>query len=928
VQAAGQEGSIVTAGLSRRAFVGAGAAAGAGLLFLRFVGSNVSEGLAQATAGDVKWRPNVCNLCPSFCGIKVAVKDVGGQERAVKIEGDPGHSFNQGHTCARGQSGLRLLYSPDRIKKPLIRVKGSKRGEWSFRAVSWDEAYKHILQTARDNQIMPWEMTAMGGWQVCSLYGSYMLPFMRASQIPNLVGSTIQRCMYGQVLGLDSLLGTFNAHDEVSSDYANVKFGINFRSNAALTASTGRIVSFTEGLANGATVVTLDPRLTEAARPSDTWLPIKPGTDGAFLLAVMHELLTAETYDKEFLAIHTNAPFLAYEDGKMLRLAMDVDASGTPTAFYVCDEKSGNVVAVPGVSNRNDKTVGGASITPKLDASGTWNGKNVKSVLTFLKERTKQYTPEWASTICDIDAKKIASVTKQFSETRPAMIYSGWADGRYDTSPMTWKTAAMIQALVGGIDRPGGWYYTGRQHQLIKDYWDAKRKGEATLEPSLPGIKLPLVRQAVFNDAKQWAHGHPGISEVWNENRRALGKPAVPLNLFTDLGMVESVEGKLTYNGKPYLTKAIGVAATNPVRSFYSSDDQKAMFTNDNVKLVMVIDVLPTDTAAYADVILPDLTYLERPDVLMDSQSADLTFATRTPAVAPVVDGKHMLDIFFDFAERMGSYDEYVRILAVNFGADPAKARKTFDTLRRSGRSVALGLREMVIANEAPGLGTTAQEMSDSLKKGAITVRTREELVAEGGVPYVYPAPTPSGRIELYSLFFASLIDGAGGYDPYMDPLLTYSDTVFREGLSAGESLANDEFFITYGHIPTMTHTSTSDNDLLVAITEQKPDMYMRVWMNRQRAEALGIKDNDTIALKNTTSGQVVDTPVFVTDLIRPDTLFFPAPFGAENKAQTTAVGLGAAWNKLVHRQIESIAAGTMASQFTVKVSMAAEGKA
>ena len=507
------------------------------------------------------------------------------------------------------------------------------------------------------------------------------------------------------------------------------------------------------------------------------------------------------------------------------------------------------------------------------------------------------------------------------------MIYSGWADGRYDTSPMTWKTAAMIQALVGGIDRPGGWYYTGRQHQLIKDYWDETRKGGTVREPALPGLKLPLVRQAVFNDPKAWVHGHPGISEVWNETRRAEGKPAVPLNLFTDLGMAESIEGKLMYNGKPYQTKAIGIAATNPVRSFYSSDDQKAMLSNENVKLVVDIDVLPTDTAAYADVILPDLSYLERPDVLIDSQSADLTFTTRMQAVAPVVDGKHMLDIFFDFAERMGSYDEYVRILAVNFGADPAQARKTFDDLRRSGRSVALGLRDIAIATEAPGLGTTAQQMSDSLKNGAITIKTREELVAEGGVPYVYPAPTPSGRIEIYSLFFASLTDAAGGYDPFMDPLLAYTETVFRDDLAGGEALGANEFYITYGHIPTMTHTSTSDNDLLVAISEQKPNLYMRVWMNRQKAEGLGIKDNDQIVLKNARSGQEVQTPVFVTDLIRPDTLFFPAPFGAENKAQTTAVGIGAAWNKLVNRQVESIAAGTMGSQFTVKVSKATEGK-
>ncbi len=922
------EGSVMKAGLSRRTFIKAGAAAGAGLMFLKYVGTSATETLAQATAGEIEWKPNVCNLCPSFCGIQVAVKEVDGQKRAVKIEGDPGHSFNQGHTCARGQSGLRLLYSPDRIKKPLIRVKGSKRGEWNFKAVSWDEAYKHVMQVAQDNKIMPWEMTAMGGWLVCSLYGSYLLPFMRASQIPNLVGSTIQRCMYGQVLGLDSALGTFNAHDEVSSDYARAKFGLNFRSNAALTASTGRIVSYTEGLANGATVVTLDPRLTEAARPGEMWLSIKPGTDGAFLLAVMHEILTSGTYDAEFLATHTNAPFLAYMDGKMLRLAMDAGPNGTPGRFYVVDKNTGKVVAVPGVSNRNDKAVDGSSVSPALDATASWNGKPVKSVFSFLRERTAGFTAEWASEITGIDTKTIDSVAKQFSQTNPAMVYSGWADGRYDTSPMTWKTAAMIQALIGGIDRPGGWYYTGKQHELIKDYWDNMAKGEPTLEPDTPGVRLPLIRQAIFNDPSQWMHGFPGISEVWNENQRAKGKPSVPFNLFTDLGLSESVEGKLQYKGKPYQTRAIGIAATNPVRSFFSSEDQKALFSNENIKIIVDIDVLPTDTAAYADVILPDLTYLERPEVLMDSQSADMTFASRTPAVPPVVDGKHLLDIFLDFSQRMGSYEPYVKTLATNLGADPNATLKTFNDLRQNGRSVVPALREMAVAHEAPGFGLTAEKMGKDLEKGAITLKTKDEIVAESGVPRKYPAPTPSGRIELYSMLFADLTTLAGGeYDPHMDPLLMYTDTVFRDGLAAGESLGSDEFYMTYGHIPTMTHTSTSDNDLLVAVTEQKPDLYMRVWMNTKRAAKLGLKDNDTVVLKNTRADLQVESPIFVTDLIRPDTLFFPAPFGAENKAQTSAVGLGAAYNKLVPRQIEPIAAGTMASQFTVKVSKAAEGK-
>jgi anaerobic selenocysteine-containing dehydrogenase len=917
----------MSAKLSRRTFVKAGAAAGAGLVFLRFAGSAVSKGIAETASDELEWLPNVCNLCPNFCGLKVGVKNTGNGKRVVKIDGDPDNSYSRGHTCARGQAGIRLLYSPDRIKQPLIRVEGSKRGEWKFRAVSWAEAYKYIMETSQKHQIMPWEMTAMGGWLVCSLYGPYLLPFMRALQIPNLVGSTIQRCMYGQVLGINSVLGTFNAHDEVSNDYGNARFALNFRSNANLTSSTGRIIRFAEGLANDTKVVTLDPRLTEAGRPSDVWVPVKPGTDGAFLLAIMHEILTEGTYDADFLTLHSNAPFLAYMDGKLLRLAMDANADGSPARFYVLDQKTGKVVAVPGVSNRNDKSVDGKTVSPALSGATTWKGKQVRPVLDFLKERVAPNTPEWASKICGIDAETVASIAKEFSEASPALIYSGWTDGRYDTSPMTWKTAAMIQALIGGIDKPGGWYYTAKQHRLIAEYAHAQREGKPTLEPELPGMKLPLQRQKTFNDPSRWVHQHPGLSEIWNRDRRAAGKPAIPLNLFSDLGLAESVQGKVTYAGKPYQTKAIGIAATNPVRSFYTADDQKALLGHENVKLVVNIDLLPTDTCAYSDVILPDLSYLEREDVLMDPQSADMTFATRVQAVPPVVDGKHLLDIFFDIAEQMGAYKEYVRLVAVNYDADLTTTLARFNAARKKGETVATVLRELAIEREAPTVNMTAKKMLDSLKKGAITPQTREELVAEMGVPRVVPAPTPSGRIELYSLLFASLTEGAGGYDPHMDPLLSYADTIFRDGLVAGEDLAENEFYMTHGHIATMTHTSTSDNDLLVAISKEKPDRYMRVWINKQKASALGLKDNDTVLLKNTVSGQELTTPVFLTEMIRPDTVFFPSPFGAENKAQTSATGVGPAWNTLVPRRLESIAGGAMSSQFTVKVSKAAEGK-
>jgi len=909
--------------LTRRDFLKAGVAAGAGLAFLRFVGFRQrtieASALPQATAGEVEWRPNVCNMCPNFCGIRVAVKRVNGQERAVKIEGDPRHPYNQGRLCARGQSGLRLLYSPDRIKQPLIRVEGSKRGEWSFRAATWEEAYDYILQKMEENQIQPYEMAVMGGWLVCALYAPYLLPFIVASQIPNLISSTVQRCMYGQILGIDATIGTFNAHAEISPDCENAKFGINFRVNSSMNASTGRIASCTRGLLEQATTVTLDPRLSEFASHAAVWLPVRPGTDQAFLLAVLRQIIEDETYDADFLKLHTNAPFLAYEEDGTLRLAMDTDEeTGTPQAFYVVNQVNGSeVVAVPGVSNRNDQSVDGQLVLPTLEAEAQWQGKHVKTVFSFLKERVADYTPEWAASVCDVDEEMVAWAARKFSQTRPAIVNPGWHDARYDTSPMTWKVAAMIQALVGGIDRPGGWMFSGGQREIIKGFWEAVWKGEPP--PGLPGIRKPMFLIDLTANSEKWEHGHPSATAAWNEQRKAQGEPAVPFPLFADIGLHEAVAGELIYNGEPYPIKGLMMAAVNPIRSFYSADDWKRLLSSENLKLVVVIDVLPSDTAAYADVILPDLTYLEKPGVLMDAESPDLTFVTRSP-VAPVVDGKHVLDIFLDIAQEMGVYEKYIQTMAGMMHADPEMMLRTIDEYRQNGRSVAEALQQMAVAKHAAQMGISPEEMKRSLSEGALPVQTREKLIEEAGIPYKYPAPTPSGRVELYSLLFADFIQRSGAYQPEIDPLVAYVPTVFREGLSPDAPLPDDEFYIVYGKVATMTHTSTADNDLLMALTRQKEDIYLRVWMNARRAKALGLFNGDTILLQNTRSGQEVTAQVFLTEWIRPDTLFFPSNFGHENEQLKTAFSVGAAWNRLVPRMAETTAGGAMASQFTVKV--------
>ncbi len=86
---------------------------------------------------------SICNFCSSLCNLRVTTRTRDGEKRIVKLDGNPNSTLNRGKICARGQAGLRQTYDTDRIKTPLIRVEGSKRGEYAFRSASWEEAWDY-----------------------------------------------------------------------------------------------------------------------------------------------------------------------------------------------------------------------------------------------------------------------------------------------------------------------------------------------------------------------------------------------------------------------------------------------------------------------------------------------------------------------------------------------------------------------------------------------------------------------------------------------------------------------------------------------------------------------------------------------------------------------------------------------------------------
>ena len=888
---------------------------------------------AEASAGTT-WIPSICNFCSSFCDIQVQVEEKNGVRRIRKIEGNPNSPLNRGKICARGQAGWLQTYDPDRLKQPLLRVPGSKRGEWKFRAVSWEEAFDFIEEKLK--KVQPWEISLVGGWTACVSYMHFTLPFSQAYQIPNIVASPMQHCVAAGHLGTDLVTGNFNVHDEILADFENARYILFSLNNASVAAiSTARAVRFGNAKKKGARVVCLDPRMSELAAKADEWLPIKPGTDMAFFLAMLHVLIRKKLYDKDFLISHTNAPFLAYRDKKgVVQLVTQKDGAGRIRAYFVYDEIRGQVVSVPAFTNTNRRSVNGQKLLPSLTAPRGLTFGNVgkvRTVFDYFVEATASYTPEWAAGITDIPAETIERIATEFGEARPALVDPGWMGARYHNLLPQRRLQAIIQTLVGGIDRPGGWLMSGELKHKAKEYWEREKHGLPQPEcvAELPGMKFANKFVETYANPRAWKHGHPAFTFVWAEQQQKQGNIGAMLPVMADSGLLEAVQGKLSFRGKPYMVKAFILNAANPIRHYFPAERWKEIFTHPNVDLVVAIDVLPSDTTAYADVILPNHTYLERNEPLLYplGPAPDLGYTTRMRTIKPLYDTRDSVDIFFEIAERLGIFEQYLEGVADYAGLDIRLLKKEIKAAKQAGKPLNEVFQKVAFESmaekyhHATGKRVTGREVAKIIReKGVLLFNSAEELLEEAAMPWKIPVPSSSGRLELYSPILAQFASAAGNI-PIFDPIVRYVPAITRDNQPLHHSLKEDEFYFVYGKTPIVSHASTNNNNMLLdAISRSKSGVFTGLWMNGRRAKKLGLKNGDVVEVENIQFGQKVQATLFTNELIRPDTVYLPSSYGSQNPNLHVAGGKGTPLSDLVPYRLEPIAAAFMSQEFTVRI--------
>jgi len=921
--------------LSRRAFLKTTGYGTAGLsLFspISPLGGMVGKAVAKDEKEQEEVTYSICNFCSSLCNIKVTTRTNNGDKRIVKVDGNPNSTLNRGKICARGQAGLRQTYDTDRLKTPLIRIEGTKRGEYKFREATWEEAWKYIEKKQKSAKIQPWEWTMVGGWTSCVFYMNWAVPFAMANQVPNIVASPMQHCVTTGHLGTDMVTGNFNVHDEILPDFDNAKYILFVANNASIGAvSTCRMVRFAQGLKNGAKVVALDPRRSETAAQAHEWIRIRPGTDLAFMLALMKIMMAEDLYDDQFLRRHTNMPFLAYTD-EQGELRMLTDVEGRPK---VAEEGSGTVRVLEKFSNDNFKDTEGNHFLPtlKLSKPFTVDGKPVKTVFEAQFEELAEYTPEWAAAITGIPAADIARISREFGNTRPAIADPGWHGARFGNVLMLRRVQAMVQALTGGIDAVGGWVNSGELHHKAAHMYHTMAQGHEMGAPlaNMAGWGFAKLVVNVFSNqgGQFFQHGHPGWSWAFSQQEKEAGRFNVALPVMTDTGLQESVEGRLQFNGEPYRTRAVLVNAANPVRHYYPDTYWRKALSHKNVELVIAVDVLPSDTVPYADVILPNSTYLERdePALYGNGTNQDLALTTRYAAIDPLYDTEEMADILYKLTGIVsGNQEGFLQMIEQLTGMKVKDIKKYYAETQKTHKdrkgkgAFAAACRKASFDLYAERGKTTSEHIDEVLReKGVYHEEAMREILMHQAMPRKMPVPTESGRVEFFSGLMRSLRDRGHTQDNFQ----VLAGWIAPE-LPVSTALGQDEFYFIYGKSPTVSHASTnSNNAMLSAINKLKDDIYKGVWMHPDRAEKLGIKSGDPTLLTNTKSGQKATGRAYVTRLVHKDTLFIHSSFGVENKALTKTSGEGTATSTIIPHQVEPVVAGFRSQEFTLKVARA-----
>jgi thiosulfate reductase/polysulfide reductase chain A len=255
----------------------------------------VTAGLVGAPERGLRKVATYCDICFWKCGAIAYVKD----GRLWKIEGNPADPLSRGRLCPRGTGGVGARFDEDRLRAPLVRRK--RRGEDEWVTVTWDEALGQVAEKMQ-------AIKAKYGPEAVALFshgigGTFLKHTLKAYGSPNIAAPSFAQCRGPRDVGFQLTFGEDVGSPE-RTDIRNSRCLVLIGSHLGENMHNTQVQEFADAVGSGATVIVVDPRFSIAAGKATHYLPIKPGTDLALVLAWMNVLVTEQLYDREYVAAH------------------------------------------------------------------------------------------------------------------------------------------------------------------------------------------------------------------------------------------------------------------------------------------------------------------------------------------------------------------------------------------------------------------------------------------------------------------------------------------------------------------------------------------------------------------------------------------------------------------------------------------------
>jgi anaerobic selenocysteine-containing dehydrogenase len=605
---------------------------------------------------------STCYMCACRCGIKVTLEG----NRVRFIQGNRNHPTNQGVLCAKGSAGIMKQYSPARLTQPLMRKPGTERGEGVYEPVSWDQALDVLTERLEEIRVTDPSKLAFftGRDQMQALTGLWAQQF----GTPNWAAHGGFCSVNMAAAGLYSIGFSFWEFGAPDWDFAKyfLLWGV------AEDHSSNPIKIGLEKLKrHGGKFVTINPVRTGYSAIADEWLPIRPGSDGLLAMSMIHVLLKHEQFDYEFLARYTNAPWLVVQtpgkpgDGLFLR-----DAAGLPLVWDLARE-----AFVSGLDGDVAPALFGEYVAP--------DGRRVKTVMSLVVERYLDacYAPENVAQACGIAAETIERIALEmahvaFSETvelpiewtdvwgkrhdtvvgRPVAMYAMRGIAAHSNGFHACRAIHLLQMLLGALDGPGNFRARAPYPKPIPPHQLPENNIDVINAPNTPLSRPPLGFPTRPEDLVIDEFGNPlRIDKAYSWE--------APLSSHGLMHMVITN----AVNHDPYaldtLILFMSNMAWNSTMNTAQVQDMLRAKDPDNfgeyrIPFLVVVDAFHSEMTNFADLVLPDTTYLERHDCisLLDrpiSEPDAAADAIRYPLVTPDRDVRPWQEVMVELASRL-----------------------------------------------------------------------------------------------------------------------------------------------------------------------------------------------------------------------------------------------------------------------------------